>query len=109
MRWPVLNCPFCGGVLPNTEVKAGRPLTCPGCSRQLQMATGQLYLSGLIGLCLDTALCLLIGLRGLTLLVAIVLLWFPVYVAWDFIFVRLVKPRFEAYVPRNSGTSLFGR
>src|SRR5438067_711709 len=105
MRWPVLNCPFCGGVLPNTEVKAGRPLTCPSCSRQLQMSRGQLNLVAVMALGLTVAAGLLFGLRGLTLAVAVVLLWFPAYVASGFVFMRLVKPRFEANVPRNSGTS----
>jgi hypothetical protein len=103
MRWPTLKCPFCGGILPNREVRPGTPLKCPTCSRLLQPARWQLRLSGLIALGLTVALSRLFGIQGFWLLAATVILWFPVYVAWDFAFMRLVTPRFEAYMPKDSG------
>jgi hypothetical protein len=83
------------------------PLKCPGCSRLLQPARWQLRLSGLIALGLTVILCRLLGIQGFWLLVATLILWFPVYVIWDFTFMRIVTPRFEAYIPKNSGTDLF--
>jgi hypothetical protein len=37
--------------------------------------------------------------QGDMVVVGTIVLWFPVYVMWDFIFVRIVPPRFEAYIP----------
>jgi hypothetical protein len=83
------------------------PLKCPGCSRLLQPARWQLRLSGLIALGLTVILCRLLGIQGFWLLVATLILWFPVYFIWDFTFMRRVTPRFEVYIPKNSGTDLF--
>ena len=65
----------------------------------------QLYLSGLIALGLTVALTYFLGMRGFWLVGGIVLLWFPVALIWDFIFVRIVTPRFEAYGGKDSGTN----
>lgn len=62
----------------------------------------QLYLSGLVGLGLTIVLVYLMGFRGLWLIGATVVLWFPVFIIWDFIFVRIAKPRFEAFGGKNS-------
>ena len=98
----VFKCPFCGGVIPNEDLRIGQPVTCPTCSRQLQMARWQLYLSGLIALGLTLAGChIILDLRGFWLGVATLILWFPVYVVWDFMFLRILPPRFEAYVPQQ--------
>jgi hypothetical protein len=62
----------------------------------------QLYLSGLIALGLTIALTYFLGLRGFWLLGAIVLIWFPVYLIWEFIFARIVTTRFEPYGGKDS-------
>ena len=41
-------------------------------------------------------------LRGLWLGLATIVFWFPVLVAWNFIFPRIVPPRLEAYVPKET-------
>jgi len=97
MKWPVLTCPFCRGRLPNEEVWPGKPLVCPTCSQELQPEMRQLYLAGVIGLGLTFGGSYLFGLRGLWLVAATVVLWFPITLAWDFIFVRIKPPRFEKY------------
>jgi uncharacterized paraquat-inducible protein A len=103
------TCPFCGGVLPNSELRAGRPVTCPRCARKLQPAAWHLRLSGLVALGLTAALCLLVGFQGTRLIVATALLWFPIYMAWDFLFVHIVRAPFVEYVPKDtkSGPQLF--
>ncbi len=102
MRWPTLKCPFCGGILPNTEVWPNRPLTCPTCSRQLQLEKRQGYFSALIALGLTVLLAYFSGLRGFWLIGASALLWFPVFLVWEFIFARIVPTRFEPYGGRNA-------
>jgi hypothetical protein len=108
MKWPTLKCPFCGGILPNTEVYPDRPLVCPTCAAQLQSSEHQLWLSGFIALCITLAALYFLGLRGAWFAFATILLWFPVYVFWDFIFLRIVPPRFESYHPKDHRGKLFG-
>jgi hypothetical protein len=103
--WPTLKCSSCGGILPNRDVRPGVPLVCPRCSRQLQPSQSQLRLSGLIAFGLTLVLCRFLGLRGLWLFGATILFWFPAYVVWDFVFVRVVPPKFETYVPKKSKDS----
>ena len=97
MRWPTLKCPFCQGILRNTDVYPGRPVVCPICEAKLQPSIGQGRLSALIGLCLTVAICYFLGVSREWFLVATVLLWFPVFVIWGFIFARMVPPRFETF------------
>lgn len=118
--WPTLKCPLCGGVLPNREVKLnplfGRVLpntngqviklnypvvTCPTCSQPLQFARWEQALDGLIALGLAVVLSLLLGIRGLWLVGAAVVLWFPMVVIWEAILGRIMPPHFEAYVPKE--------
>ncbi len=101
MKWPTLTCPFCGERLPNEELRTGKPLVCPTCSEKLQPQMRQLQVSGTIALGLTVAACYLFGLRGLWLLGVVILLWFPIYVVWDFLFVRIVPPKFERYERRE--------
>jgi len=91
------TCPFCNEVIPNQQLKLAGPMTCPNCSRRLRYSRWQLRLSGLIALGLTVAFCWALGLRGLWLFVAAIVLWFPVYVVSDVIFLRIVPPKFEAY------------
>lgn len=98
--WPRLECPFCQGVLRNTDVYPARPVVCPTCGAKLQPSIREGRLSGLIGLCLTLAICYLLGLSGVWFVVATILLWFPIFVIWGFFFVRLRRPRFETYDPQ---------
>lgn len=69
------------------------------------MALWQLYLSALIAVGLTAVGCyIFLGLRGFWFGLATLILWFPVSVAWNFIFPRLVPPRLEAYIPKDTRT-----
>jgi len=106
MKWPVLRCPYCEGILRNTDVYPRHAIPCPTCGAKLQPSLRQGYLSGVIALCCTVAACYLVGLSGFWLILATVLFWFPVFVIWEFIFVRIAKPRFEAFDPPNDVISL---
>ncbi len=108
MKWPTLKCPFCRGILRNTELHTGPPFVCPSCGAELQYSRRELWLSGFIALCITVAVLHLLGLRARWLVIATIVLWFPIYVAWEFIFVRILPPRFEAYTPKNY-KGLFGK
>jgi hypothetical protein len=65
-------------------------------------------MSGLVGLCITIVLAFWLTSAWPWFLVVTVLLWFPVYVTWDFIFARIVPSKFEAYVPKDqTGAKLF--
>jgi hypothetical protein len=100
--WPILKCPFCRGVLPNEELWLNKPLTCPSCSRQLQIAEWYIKLNGVIALALSVILCLLLGYRGGRLFVSTVLFWFLVRLVWAFISARIFNTPFEPYVPKEA-------
>jgi len=106
MKWPILTCPFCSGRLPNTELHLRPPFVCPTCSEKLQYQTRQLHVSAAISLGLTVAACYLFGLRGLRLFGAVILLWFPISLVWEFIFVRIVPTRFERYQRPEKYTGL---
>lgn len=99
LKPPTLKCPFCGAAIANTYV-AGEPLTCQDCQRQLMMSPWHLRLTSLGGTVVTILLCLLLGLQGVRLLVAIVLLWFPLSLLWTFLLNALLPPRLESYVPK---------
>src|SRR5665213_3363375 len=102
MRWPTLKCPFCGGILPNREVRFRKPFTCPSCSRQLRFSRRYLRLVWWTSVALTFAICFLIGFRGWELIVAVLVLWLPVDLVWTYLFKRIIPPPLEAYVPKNS-------
>jgi hypothetical protein len=103
MKWPILKCPFCAGILPNSELYPGKPLKCPKCAALLQPSRSQGLLSAFIGLCFTLVVCYLVGLSGGWFFIAAIVLWFPVFVVCNFVFVRLTPPRFETYVPAPPG------
>jgi hypothetical protein len=103
MKWPILKCPFCAGILPNSDHHPGKPIRCPRCAALLQPSTSRGALSAFIGLCFTLVVCYLLGLSGAWFFVAAMVLWFPVFVVWEFIFERLTPPRFETYVPPPPG------
>jgi hypothetical protein len=99
--WPKLKCPACGAVIPNTLVRPSGPITCPSCSQQLQIKSwyGNLITSVPVGMAL--LLSYVLGMRGLRFVFASVVLYFPLLIAWTFIFVRVIPSRFEPYKPRK--------
>lgn len=97
MKWPVLKCPACNAILDNREVRAGRPLICPSCSASWQLSTLQANIGGISALAITIGISYLFGLRELWLLLASVVMWFPAFVAWMFVFYRIVSPKFEPY------------
>ncbi len=97
MKWPLLKCPFCNATLDNNKLRAGKPLVCPSCSAWLQPSTRHIYIGELAAIAIAICICYWFGLRGFWLLVASVIMWFPVYLACMFVFTRIVPPQFEPY------------
>lgn len=97
MKSPLLKCPFCNATLDNREVRHGKPLVCHSCSATLQPSSRQGNAGGLAALAIAICICYLFGLKRLWLLVASVIIWFPIGVVWMFVFYRIVPPRLEPY------------
>ena len=95
------RCPFCDGIITNTYV-SGEPLTCQNCQHQLMISPWHLRLTSVGGTVVTILLCVVLGLRGVRLLVAIVILWFPFSLLWTFLLNALVPPRLEAYRDKAS-------
>lgn len=100
MRVPVprFKCPFCGATVPN-EYHAGQPLTCSGCGEKLQPSHRFLRFAFITALALTVIVSMALGFRGWHLLAVSALLFVPINFGWMFIYVRVVPPRFERYVP----------
>ena len=103
MRSPVLKCPFCHRIQQNIKLRVGKPIECFGCGAQLQLSISQGYSSAFVGLCIVVGVCFLLRLSLTWLVIAVILFWFPAFVLWNFIFVRIVPPRLERYVPPPPG------
>ena len=101
MKWPTLKCPFCHGVLRNTDVYPGKPVVCPTCGAKLQPPTSRGRLSLLVGFCFSAAICYFFGLSPIWFVVATIVLWFPITVIWLYFLGRIVPPVFEAFDPQT--------
>ncbi len=62
-------------------------------------------MSALIALMLTIAICWTYGFRSFWLIGATIVLWLPVFAIEDMIFLRIIPPRFEAYVPEKPDVS----
>lgn len=99
---PTFKCPFCRSIVTSQYV-AGRPLTCQDCHRELQISRWYLNLAGWAAIGVTFIFCLLLGLRGLRLLIAAVVLWFPISLLCTFLLNRAIPPPLEPYVPKVHG------
>jgi hypothetical protein len=65
-----------------------------------------------MALALTVAACYMFG-ASLWLLAASVVSWFPIFLAWEFLFSRIVSTRFEKYggseKPKGYGHNLIGK
>jgi hypothetical protein len=100
MKLPTLKCPFCGAIITSKYI-AGQPLTCESCHRQLMISRWHLNLAFWGGTVLTILLSFLLGVRGLRLFIAVIVLWFPVSLLCTFLLNRMIPPPLEAYVPKN--------
>lgn len=93
---------MCGAQLKNVQIIAAGPFPCPSCHAQLQAPAyyGHLHILGTI--LLSIFLLGALGFRGLRLVVAVLIAFFPIL----FLTVNLVKylipPRIEVYLPKDT-------
>jgi hypothetical protein len=102
MLRPTVKCPFCGATMSNRQYHAGKPWTCPGCSRQLEISQQYLLLTAGSALVLSAGVCFVAGLRGLSLLGGTLVLLIPIDLARIYLRNRVLPLRLTIYSGKDS-------
>jgi hypothetical protein len=95
MRMPRLVCPCCKTKLSNREFGTDKPFICPECLAELRLAPWYVAVISITALVLDIAACVFLGLRGITLVVVVILAWFPIDVVWNYVIALIFPSVFE--------------
>jgi hypothetical protein len=98
---PTVKCPACGRATKMQEYKAGEPWTCPSCAQKFQISRtyGNIVFWGAGGLTLLFFLAL--GLRGIQLFVATLVMFVPILLILTFLPNRIMPLPLEAYQPKT--------
>lgn len=97
LSMPTLECPQCGTKIGKEHFKGRAPWKCPKCAQRLRLSRTYATVSGVVTLALSMTLCAIMGLRGLLLLVAAVLIFFPITVILAVPFAWVIRPSLEPY------------
>ena len=94
------------------EFKAGAPWTCRSCSHQFRLSRTYGNLLAWGAMALTAIFFYLLGLRGLRLVIAIIVMWFPCLLVCTFLVDRIMPPKLEPYLKESkdspySGLDLF--
>jgi hypothetical protein len=104
------KCPVCGTTMRRDQFKTSPPWTCSGCSNQFQFSRSGSGVKAWIGIALSFTFCYVVGLRGWSLLVSGLVMWFPATLLVVAILSVIVRPRLQPYsAPGDEShfTSLF--
>lgn len=92
------HCPCCGSLLPQSCLKIGLPFKCPSCDEELRTHPLYTWVVCLFALLLSGWVSLVVGLRGLALVVAILVLSWPSLIA-GMVFVWVVlRPKAHRHI-----------
>lgn len=94
---PTFECPQCGASMGGEQAKRRPPWTCPKCGLKLRPSRMYARINGFVALALSMTLCAVMGLRGLLLLVAALLISFPITVILAVPFAWITRPPLEPY------------
>lgn len=108
MKFLTRSCPRCGAQLEIREILAAGPFPCSSCHAQLQAPESYVGWIGLGNVLALVSAFGLLGLRGLHLLGAVLVAWFPI----QFVALGTVKyvlpPKVVEYLPQDSTLRLRG-
>ncbi len=93
------KCPFCGATMPPEEYRAGKPWKCSVCAQPLQFSGVHSYVIGLCVLGITITLLVLFGLRGWSLFLVTVIVWFAAMLLCVGPLDGIFPPRLEPYRP----------
>jgi hypothetical protein len=101
MKASIRSCVKCGVALRRQEIRAAGPFPCPSCHTQLQAVDSYAHWITVSNLVLATGAFFMFGFRGLHLVFAVLLSWFPLQFLMSTLVPRLLPPRIEIADPRT--------
>src|SRR5712692_2458401 len=94
-----IKCPSCLSEIRRDKIDARKPFPCPSCGKLLRIPSFYYPIPGLAAILACTLLGYLFGLRDMTLLIFVLILWFPIS-AFFFAVLKLnFNPKIEEYQP----------
>jgi len=93
------KCPGCGSVLGNHELRLTEPFRCPVCGDPLYVSRSYVWVSYWLSILLSVLLPLALGLRGLALILAAILLWVPITIIEIIVVRRIIPPKIGRHQP----------
>ena len=91
----MLRCPSCGSDLPYSHVRIAKPFKCSVCGERLCVGSLYLRLNYWGSILLSVLLPLALGLRGSSLVLALVPLWVIISVLGLILVKRIIPPKIE--------------
>ena len=116
MRFRRLKCPLCGTQIPNAQYRANGPTVCPGCGHRVRIAAWYQNAVMSIAFLITVGTSYFLGFRGLGLLAATVIGFFPVFLLTIFGIGEIFPPPFRLWkekgpdaepAPFDNSTDLF--
>ena len=101
MKGPIRSCVKCGAPLKPQEIRAAGPFPCPSCHTHLQAVDSYAHWISVSNLLFSTIVLFAFGFRGLHLLYAVLLSWFPLQFLLSNLVTHLLPPRIELGDPRT--------
>lgn len=97
----VRQCPSCEASLQPWEIRGAGTFTCPYCDRTLQAAAAYSNWISICNVLFCTGVFILLGFRGLHLLYAILLAWWPVEFIAGNLLLWVIPPKIEIAKPQK--------
>lgn len=102
MLSPAAKCPFCAGIMPNDQYRAGAPWTCPTCKRDLRISHWYLRFASWSTLGIACALCFTLGLSAIQFVVALLIGLSPIYLLVRFLLNLVIPTPLERFPHEDS-------
>jgi hypothetical protein len=96
-----VKCPSCGTIMPTERFRAGKPWSCPSCFRQFQISRTVNSILGWGAIGVSLVFFFILGLRGIQLFIATIVMWLPVLLILMWVFDRVMPPPLEPYDQRQ--------
>lgn len=96
-----MKCVECGALLSPEEILAAGPFPCPTCHARIQARTAYGHWVYFLSVLFSAGVFYVLGFRGLHLIYAILLAWWPVLFLAMNVVIYLVPPKIELAVPRK--------
>jgi len=103
-----INCPLCGLEIRRDKIMSGKSFPCPSCGKQLRIPYYYHPMPGVTAALFCSLFGYVIGIRGYTLLIFVVALWFPITALLFGVQHLIFNPKIEQGHPNSSDLNLRG-